>query len=71
MWQSLKLLLTILPEIVGIVKTVLAMVKDAEDRNEKIKRAQIIDEAFKTGDSDKLNLMLSNARSKAQDSISP
>lgn len=59
MIQSLKLLLTILPEIVGIVKSVMAMVKDAEDRHEKIKRAQIIDAAFKSGNADAINELLS------------
>jgi hypothetical protein len=64
MLQSLKLLLTILPEVVGIIKSIMAMVKDAEDRHEKIKRAQIIDAAFKSGNPDELNKLLSGSFKK-------
>jgi hypothetical protein len=55
MLQSLKVLILAFPELIKIVHSIVAMIKEAEDKKALSQATKDINEAFKNGDTTKLN----------------
>lgn len=62
MIESLKILILAFPELLKILKSILGMIKEAEDKAALKQATKDINEAFKSGDSAKLNDVFNKLR---------
>jgi hypothetical protein len=52
-------LLALIAEIVALIRTILALIKNAQDEAERLNALNEINESFKTADADRLNDLFS------------